>query len=94
VGVLCVPYSPTVVVEQGDLPWLVVNEVERKVMELCNGLHTVREMSQVLRQELPGVTPAMVEQCLIDLSEYGYLADEVTSGNYIQAMQFTRAGQI
>lgn len=77
VGILCVPCSSAVTIEQSELPWLVVSESEKRVMELCTGDRTQQEVARIVaREQGDQFTDEAVGDFLSGLKTHGYLATE------------------
>ena len=76
VGTLCIPHWPLIILERTDVPILIVNDLERKIISLCDGHHSTIEIRERLSadtfmpEEELGQT---VQYCLEELGKYGYL---------------------
>jgi hypothetical protein len=73
VGILCVPEPMNVVMEQSALPWLIVDEAERRIVELCDGNHTFEEIVAATQGNLSDHSRSMVARSLSFLRHHGYL---------------------
>jgi len=78
-GIICIPLDTMAVTFIRGRPYLIVDDLERSVMQLCRGEHSVKEISRILSSQGLGPSVALtgaVRNILGQLRRFGYLEAE------------------